>query len=88
MTNIIDFFYDGRKLFSALLLTVFFLVLFMEFEIEIIPYNLFITLFSRYFDELAPVIILFFYYFIICYIFSLIAIGIYDLIVGKRKKND
>ncbi|NIO44007.1 MAG: hypothetical protein GTN36_00415 [Candidatus Aenigmarchaeota archaeon] len=88
MTDIVDFFYDGRKLFSALLLSVFLLALFIEFQVEVIPYNLFITLFSKYFGEISPLVFLFFYYFFICYIFIIIVIGFYDLIVKRREKNE
>ena len=84
--SLLEFFYDGRKLFLALILTLLLLIFYFVFQIEIIPYNIFIILFSNYLEELNPISLLIFYYFIVNYIFSIIIIGIYDLI-KKRSKN-
>ncbi len=84
--SLLEFFYDGRKLFLALILTLLLLIFYFVFQIEIIPYNVFIILFSNYLEELNPISLLIFYYFIVNYIFSIIIIGIYDLI-KKRSKN-
>ena len=90
MTGLLEFFYDGRKLFTALILTLLFLIMFFVFGEEIVPYNVYILLFSKYFGDLNPTAFLIFYYFLVAYLFSSLIIVLYDLIViiaKNRLKN-
>ncbi|NIM47430.1 MAG: hypothetical protein GTN40_04725 [Candidatus Aenigmarchaeota archaeon] len=90
MTSLLEFFYDGRKIFMALILGLLFLIVFFVLKQEIIPYNVFFSLFSKYFEELHPISFLIFYYFIVAYIISSLIIVVYDLIIifikRRRKK--
>jgi len=85
MTSLLEFFYDGRKLFITIILTLLFLIVFFVFKKEIIPYNVFWLLFSKYFGEIHPIAFLFFYYFIVSYIISIIIVGFYDFVRRKRR---
>jgi len=85
--SLLEFFYDGRKLFTSLILTLLFLVVFFMYKQEIIPYNIYLLLFSRYFGELNPTAFLLFYYFLVSYIFSSMIIVLYDLVVIIAKNR-
>ncbi|OGI12390.1 hypothetical protein A3K64_00995 [Candidatus Micrarchaeota archaeon RBG_16_36_9] len=82
-----EFFYDGRKLFMSLILTLLFIVVFFMYKQEVIPYSVYLLLFSRYFGELNPTAFLIFYYFLVSYIFSSMIIVLYDLVVIIAKNR-
>ncbi len=89
--SLLEFFYDGRKIFMSLTFTLLFLMIFFVFKHEIVPYDLYLTLFSEYFGELNPVAFFLLYFFIVSYVISCLIIVVYDvviLILKKRRKND
>jgi len=91
MTSLLEFFYDGRKIFMSLIFSLLFLMIFFVFKQEIIPYDIYFSLFSKYFGEINPIAFLIFYYFLVSYIISCLIIVVYDLfiiIIRRRSKND
>lgn len=89
--SMLEFFYDGRKIIMSLALTLLFLIMFFVYDKEVIPYSVFLLLFSRYFGELNPTAFLLFYYFLVSYIFSSLIIVLYDLVIiiaKNRSKNE
>jgi len=87
MTSLLEFFYDGRKLFITISLTLLFIIVFFVFNREMVPYSVFLLLFSKYFGEINPTAFLIFYYFLVAYIFSCLIIVAYDLIIIIIKKG-
>jgi hypothetical protein len=82
-----EFFYDGRKLFMSLILTILFLIVFFVFKQDAVSYSIFLFLFSRYFGELNPTAFLLFYYFLVSYIFSSLIVVLFDLVVIIAKNR-
>ena len=89
MTSMLELFYDGRKLFITLIMTLFLLIVFLVFKIEIVPYSIFLALFSRYFVEIHPIAFLIFYCFVISYVYSALWVSFHDLIslMIERSQN-
>jgi len=88
--SMLEFFYDGRKIISSLLLSWLFLTVFFMFGREIVPSQVYIMFLTKYYGELNPISFLIFYYFIVSYIFASLIIVLYDLtmIISKnRMKN-
>lgn len=89
--SMLEFFYDGRKLFASLILTLLFLTILFVFQREVLSYNIYLLLFSRYFGEINSTAFLLFYYFLVSYIFSSFIIVLYDLVIivikNRREKN-
>ena len=90
MTSLLEFFYDGRKIIMALSFTLLFFVVLLIFKRDILPYDIYLALFSKYFGEINPMAFLIFYYFLVAYIFSSLIIVLYDLLIivlKGRQKN-
>jgi len=80
MSSLAEFFYDGRKIFISLMVFVIFLIAFFVFQKEMIPYSVYLILFSKYFGELNPMAFLIFYYFVIAYVYSSLLVTTHDLV--------
>jgi hypothetical protein len=80
MTSLLEFFYDGRKLFLTLMAFIIFLIVFFVFKKEMVPYSVYLLLFSSYFGELNPMAFLIFYYFLTAYIYSSLMVTTHDLV--------
>ncbi len=87
MTSLLEFFYDGRKLFMTLIFTLLFLIVFFVFKQELIPYSIYLSLFSKYFGEINPIAFLIFYYFLVSFIISCLIIVVYDLVIITIKRR-
>ena len=75
----------------ALVFTMLFLTVLFVFKREMVPYNVYLALFSRYFGEIDYRAFLIFYYFLVAYIFSSLWIVFYDMIIiviKNRRKNN
>ena len=85
MTSLLEFFYDGRKIFMTIALTLLFIIVFFVYNIEMVPYSVFLLLFSKYFGDINPTAFLIFYFFLTAYIYSCMIIVAYDLLVIVAK---
>jgi len=78
--NLTEFFYDGRKMFLTLMTFIVFLIVFFVFKKEMVPYSVYLILFSNYFGEINPVAFLIFYYLLTAYIYSSLMVTTHDLV--------
>lgn len=64
----------------ALITFIIFIIAFFNFNIEMVPYSVYLVVFLKYQQELNPLSLLVFYYFIVAYVYSSLLVTAHDLV--------